>query len=143
MKTVLLYIIVCFISVPSVHARQPFPESRPKLDMSKAIQKATEFASKEKNLTNYYMDRVWLAIPNGQNERMWIVSWSPDGIENMSPHGWFIVTVDMEGNVSKPINGVHWNDQKILDTLRNNKDITPSNLQDSKNSKETKVDRSN
>ena len=101
-------------------AMSPAPEPKPALGMLEAIQKAKVYAEARNDLSRHYLDRVWLGRPGGENERKWIVSWSPDGMD--TGKGWVIVTVDMEGNVSVPKDGVSWIDRRTIDAIRESED---------------------
>ena len=99
-------VLISLLLWEAAAANSPGPYPRPKLEMPKAIQVATEYARKSIHLENYYMDRVWLGKENAASGEKWIVSFSPDPASGTK--GWYIVVVDMEGRVSKPVNGVRW-----------------------------------
>jgi len=99
-------------------AFSPAPQPKPPLEMLDAIQKATSFAKAHHDLSHHYLDRVWLDRVGNEEERKWIVSWSPDSADRPKGMGWVILTVDMGGNVSRPKDGVSWIDKRTIDALR-------------------------
>lgn len=110
----LVFTIVFIFCGSMLFAISPAPESEPKILISDALLKAELFAKSKINLESYYIDRVWVGRLPGEDVRKWIISWCPSNPEtdDGSTLGWFIVVVDMRGNVSTPKHGVNWLDHR-------------------------------
>jgi len=74
----------------------PLFEPQPKIDFQSAVGLARAFATIDKDLSHYYIDRVWFEPVSGDDKLRWIVSWIMDPKQQASPSR-FRVTVDMNG----------------------------------------------
>jgi hypothetical protein len=99
-------------------AFSPAPEGKPELTMADAIKIATAHSKTNKDIADYYMDRVWIGRLQNENRRVWIVSWSPNGNDRKPGQGWFFVTVDMEGVAKTGGKGIAWLDDATIEAIR-------------------------
>lgn len=82
-------------------------EPKPKINAQRAVRLASKFLAARKNLSLYYIDRVWLERIDGDDNVKWVVSWSPDGSQQGGA-GWPKVSVDMNSNVADLKIPVKW-----------------------------------
>ena len=93
----------------------PAPQEEPEISLEHAIKLARDFAKKERiDLSNHYLDRVWVGRQDGQPDRRWIVSWSPNPQKANDTNGWLILTVTMEGIVEKRKGAVPWSKARVI-----------------------------
>ena len=115
MMKILLMMAIVFLSLElaPAHAMSPGPLPEPKISLEKALELAKAHAREQKmDLSHHYLDRIWITRPEGQEERCWIVSWSPKPEERKPGTGWIILTVKFDGTVAPNQGAVPWPDRK-------------------------------
>ena len=87
----------------------------PELPLEKALELAKAYARKNKlDLSNHYLDRIWIGYQEGQPDRRWIVSWSPKPDKIEKTKGWIILKVKLDGTVTDEVGAVPWLDPRIF-----------------------------
>lgn len=88
---------------------------QPELPLENALELAKEYAREKKiDLSNHYLDRIWIGYQEGQPDRRWIVSWSPKPEKVKETKGWIILKVKLDGTVTDEAGSVPWLDPRIF-----------------------------
>lgn len=112
---ILSIITISLLLICPLVARSPGPMPEPELPLEKALELAKEYVRENKiDLSNHYMDRVWIGYQEGQPDRRWIISWSPKPEKLKEAKGWIILKVKLDGTVTDEAGGVPWLDPRIF-----------------------------
>jgi hypothetical protein len=108
MKRALLFALLPFSLFQDVAVGlSPGPFAKPKIALTEAVQKGTEYAKGKIDLANYYMDRVWLTVRTDTHETVWAVSFAPDPKADRT-EGWYYVIVDQNGQAMERVAAIPW-----------------------------------
>lgn len=115
MKTILIYATL-LLAVSPLHAFSPAPQPKPAISMERALELAKEYVRDKKiDLSHHYLDRIWIGYQEGQPDRRWIISWSPNPEE---AKGWIILKVKLDGTVTDEAGAVPWLDPRIFESIK-------------------------
>lgn len=91
-------------------------DRNPRVDVKNAISSAIQHAATRNELSNFYIDRVWLGDVVGKKEQKWVVSFSPDNERDPTAF-WFKVSVDMLGKAADSNSDVKWLNREGTDAI--------------------------
>ena len=105
------FFMICAASVLAVlpiHALSVAPLPKPAISLERALELAKEYARDKKiDLSHHYLDRVLIGYQEGQSDRRWIISWTPDPDGPKSAAG-IILKVKLDGTVTDEAGEVRW-----------------------------------
>jgi len=118
-RTSIMVMAVTLVLAITAYGFSPAAEPKPAIPLPKALQIAQEHVKKKGiDVSNHYLDRIWVGHVDGRKNRRWIVSWSPDPEKPAGNKSWLIITIKMNGKVDSKSGGVPWISEQYLEFIR-------------------------